>query len=118
MPLLRYHLLTISTLEPHPLATRIPLFSIDGSTRIRNVYQLLQIFGDILAVSATPANSIVQEHAHEQQEVHPHMVRIFNWKTGQLLSVRNFPTPAPPGKQRLHSAFRNWYCPILTSHQL
>lgn len=87
MPWLRYHLLTISTLEPHPLATRIPLYSIDGSTRVRNVYQLLQIFGDILAVSATPANSVMHEHGQQQEEVHPHMVRIFNWKTGQLLSV-------------------------------
>lgn len=117
MPLLRYHLLTISTLEPHPLATRIPLFSIDASARIRNVYQLLQVFGDILAVSATPANSIVQEHAHEQQEVHPHMVRIFNWKTGQVMSVSNFAIPASPVKRCLYSAFRNLSCPTPSSRR-
>lgn len=97
-PLLRYHLLTISTLEPHPLATRIPLFSMDGSPRIRNVYQLLQIFGDILAVSATPANSVVQEDPRQEQQDRPHMVRIWNWKTGELLSVgtRNVPKVSPP----------------------
>lgn len=86
VPLLRYHLLTISSLQPHPLATRIPLYSVEESTRVRNIYQLLQIYGDILAVSATPASSpFIDDQGDGSRS---HMVRIWNWKTGQSLGVR------------------------------
>ncbi|KAJ9105406.1 hypothetical protein QFC21_001777 [Naganishia friedmannii] len=88
-PLLRYHLLTISSLEPHPLATRVPLFSNEDSPNIRNVYQLLQISGDILAVSATPAPPLAHEEILPPGMEAPsrlHMVKVWNWRTGDVLS--------------------------------
>lgn len=82
-PLQKYTFLTLSTLQPHPLATSImetpllgpPLFPLNTI-----VSQLLQVYGDVFAVLTIPVE--VRSGRIYNQELN-----VWNWKTGEHLCV-------------------------------
>jgi hypothetical protein len=85
-PLQKYTFLTLSTLQPHPLASSTsketpllgpPLFPLNTI-----VSQLLQVYGDVFAVLTIPVE--VRSGRIYNQELN-----VWNWKTGEHLCVSN-----------------------------
>lgn len=81
-PLQKYTFLTLSTLQPHPLASSNetpllgpPLFPLNTI-----VSQLLQVYGDVFAVLTIPVE--VRSGRIYNQELN-----VWNWKTGEHLCV-------------------------------
>jgi len=86
VPLQKFVFRTLSTLEPHPLATETallgpPLFPLNTI-----VSQLLQIYGDVFACLTIPVE--VRSARIYNQELN-----IWNWKTGEHLCVSSRPCP-------------------------
>lgn len=87
-PTHRYHLLTISTFEPHPLAAQ-PILDFPPTTQhILQTRQLLQIMGDTLItlVSRFAANWLLgglggMGTGNDEEIV------CWNWKTGHVMAV-------------------------------
>ncbi|WRT66203.1 uncharacterized protein IL334_003156 [Kwoniella shivajii] len=96
-PTHRYHLLTLSTLQPHPLAKSPTLDFPPFSQAIMDTRQLLQIMGDTLVVQVSryaPAWVLaglgfgvgaLGPLGHEEELV------AWNWKTGKVLSRISLP---------------------------
>jgi hypothetical protein len=74
----RYHLLTLSTLEPHPQA-KDHILSSELRWDNSMTGQLLQVLGDVLAVLVTKyeqVTSVIEEEMY-----------MWNWRTGEMLAV-------------------------------
>ncbi|WWC94014.1 hypothetical protein V866_000852 [Kwoniella sp. B9012] len=96
-PTHRYHLLTLSTLKPHPLANLPTLDFPPFSQAIMDTRQLLQVMGDTLVVQVSrfaPAWVLaglgfgigaLGGLGHEEEMV------AWNWKTGKVLSRISLP---------------------------
>ncbi|WVW83722.1 hypothetical protein I302_105743 [Kwoniella bestiolae CBS 10118] len=96
-PTHRYHLLTLSTMKPHPLANSPTLDFPPFSQAIMDTRQLLQVMGDTLVVQVSrfaPAWVLaglgfgigaLGGLGHEEEMV------AWNWKTGKVLSRISLP---------------------------
>jgi hypothetical protein len=82
----RYHILTLSTLRPHPLASR-PVLSTFLPYELAITSQLIQVLGDVIAVLVSPF--------HEALGLQTEEVIVWNWKTGMVLSVSSLEEPFP-----------------------
>jgi len=84
----RYHLLTLSTLEPHPLAALTELDFPPTNHMILQTRQLLQIMGDtlVILVSRFAAHWLLAGFGGLGTGNDEEIV-CWNWKTGRVLAV-------------------------------
>lgn len=96
----KYHLLTLSTFQPHPMATFPILDFPPQGQMVWRTTQLLQVMGDILVVlvSRYIANWVLAgipmalpglAHSKNEEEL-----VVWNWKTGNVQAVRQKHPPS------------------------
>lgn len=92
MPTHRYHLLTLSTFTPHPLASLPTLDFPPYQHPVMSSRQLLQVMGDVLVISVSRyiaawlMQGLGMGMPMASRGIEEEVV-CWNWKTGRVLAV-------------------------------